>query len=224
MNGKYKTTFFSIIGIIVGIALLIVGIYGFIFGLLEIDQDPSTMEIGRSYDQRPRRAIESIAVDSRGKIHYGLNHGVGRRGSIQVYSNEGVFLYRISFPAGTGMFFFYIDRNDVVRIYPLRHGNILHFYNGEFINSLSPSGILTMNHFIARQEVSEFTDSHGNVYAVRGFNVRMYDIHGDFIRSIRPNSPFLPLQFLPSIAVAIIGITIIAIVGKRFYDFRKDEN
>jgi len=225
---KYREISFFVVGVIIGIILLIIGIHGFIFGLLEMAQNPSAVEIGRSYDQRPRRAIESVAVDSRGRIHYGLNHDVGQGGSIQVYDNEGVFLYRISFPSRTGVFFFYIGGNDVVRIYPLRHRSILYFYDGELINSVRPSGdaghIAAINRFRARQEVNEFTDSYGNVYIVRGSSVRMYDIHGNFIRSIRPSSPFLPLQFLPSLAVAIISIVIVVIACKRFYDFRKDES
>lgn len=212
MKNIRKVILISISSIAVGIVLVISGMFGVLLGIEEIFQDPLSIEIGRFYDQRPRRFIENIAVDSAGNVHYGLSHGAGQGGSVQVYSNEGAFLYRISFPTWTGMFFFYIDAYDVVHVYPVRHRAILSFYNGELVSSrrtVSDSRhVVIIDSFRVHQENSEFIDIYGNVYRVRGSGVRMYDAHGNFLRVIRPTSPIFPQPLSLSLVMIALGLII----------------
>jgi len=96
------------------------GIFFAFFGviaLLVTATNIGTGGVGWRSNPLPMREVNMIAVDSLGNIHCDNSEF----NSIQVYSNEGSFLYRISIPLGRNnprinrsSIIFFIDENDVV--------------------------------------------------------------------------------------------------------------
>ena len=217
---KVLPTVLTVTAAIAGIMLIVFSFPAVSFAYQNMFRNP---RIERSYNQWPIRAVVGISVDSNGNIYYGVDHGFGRASSIQVYSNEGIFLYGISFPTWTGMYFFYVDGDDIVRIFPARDGRTLSFRDGHLISSNQPIDSTERNtiiqHIRRQQARSGFTDTHGNTYTTNPttITVRMYDPNGNFIRNIQPDAPTLPLPFSTSLFIAIAGLAIIVIASIRFF-------
>ena len=207
---------------IIGLALLVIGIVSCVLGFLNL----MSITTGRSYSPRPLYTINGISVDSRGNIHY----GAGWFNSIQVYDNEGNFLYRFSFPvSGSEDFTFYIDNDDIVYVIPRRAGSIFSFKDGNLVNEqriLDAYGNIDWNERTAifddfRSRYSrEYMDNEGNRYVITSITrrVRMYDPEGNFIRRISPNAPILPLPIPIAMPVGALGIAVIVIANKSFFD------
>jgi len=219
-----KAIFLPISSAVVGIIIFIFSLGGISSGFQEIIQRGASIHTGRFYDERPLRGIEAVAVNSRGEIHFSLNQELlSHWGSIQVYNNEGVFLYGFSFPTSTGMLLFHIDEDDVVHVLPVREGKVFSFYEGELIGYRRHANNVERNatttYIMALQDRTEFADKHGNQYTVpssQSRNIRMYDPYGNFLRVIRPNAPTWPLPLFGSLFVGIIGIGLV-IVGATIF-------
>ena len=222
-----RSIILSVLNMVIGVVLFIVSFGGLSLGLREVLVRGSSVRIERLGEPRPLRNIESIAVDSRGNIHFSLNQELlSNEGSVQVYDNEGNFLYGFSFPNWTGMILFYIDNDDVVHVLPVREGRVLSFSDGELIGYrervIGAGENATTNYMRNLQNRTEFADRYGNQYRlsysmtfhndrIYNTNVRMYDTEGNFVREIIPNAPTWPLTLGGSLLMSITGIILTAI-------------
>jgi len=224
---KVKSAILPMIGVVAGVLMVIIGALGIVSAIREILQNLPSVEIGRQYDRRALHSLEGVVVDSRGNIYYGLGLvPLSRAGSIQVHNSEGDFLYNISFPTWTGTFFFYVDSDDVLHVFPVRNDRVLSFRHGELIDSRRHNSNMDRNATINRmryhQQQTEFTDIHGNRYVLSSsVNFRMYDSYGNFIRTIRPDAPMLPLPFLLSLFVSAAGVGITILTIRHFIPIRR---
>jgi len=215
--------------IAIGMMLFAFSFPGLIFGANEIINNFSTSNIELHHTKIPLGSVEAVSVDSSGNIYIGINQrgSIHNSGSVQVYDNNGRFLYRVSFPKWTGMFFFYVDDNDILRVFPARGRNVFSFVEGELISSEPPADRnTTIEHFRYKQQTTQFVDRYGNTYTRTGFsnrNFRMYDTCGYFIRTIRPNAPILPLPFSLSLLMCASGFVFTAVTIKLIFKAKKEE-
>jgi len=222
---KIKKVILPIIGTTLGVAITIIGAWGILSSLQDIFQRMSSIEIGRNYNHRPIYSLEDAVVDSRGNIYYGLNLTLtSRAGSVQVYDNMGRFLYSVSFPTSTGMFFFYVDKDGIVNVFTARGGRKMSFYEGHLvyyrrIESSSQERQAVIDHIRAQQARRGFTDIYGNGYVLEPSNwaVRMYDLCGNFMRIVRQHISASPPFHLIPILVSVLGLTIFATAIKYLF-------
>lgn len=123
----------TIIRVVINIAAifaLMIGFLGFFSAFNSMDNADRIIE--RFDTQFPLHEINGIAVDSKGNLYYGTS----QHSAIQVYDNQGVFLYGFLFPTGgAGYFAFYIDDNDFIHIATSRTNSTYLFQYGELIEA-----------------------------------------------------------------------------------------
>ncbi|MCL2357881.1 MAG: hypothetical protein FWC70_12145 [Defluviitaleaceae bacterium] len=182
----------------VGAVLFFLGVGGYFVTMGNMSAD-----IGRFYNQVPLHAIRGIAVDSQGNAFWGS----GSHSSIQVYNNYGIFLYRFSFPTGSGDWTFYIDSDDVVHVATARGARLLSFKDGILLFESRAENSDMVREFDSRRQ-AKVTDNYGNIYRIRHGVVRMYDEGECFIRTIRPNAPIWPFHPVMMFGIAVVGLLI----------------
>ncbi|MCL2224789.1 MAG: hypothetical protein FWB96_07470 [Defluviitaleaceae bacterium] len=193
----------------IGLLLLIIGFFGFFLTL----NVPVTGRVGRFYDQMHMPRINGMAVDSAGNIFVGAG---GHLGAIQVFDNTGIFLYRFTFPPGGGAYFtFYIDDDDIVHVAVARGSRYMAFKDGYLVGERRPLETGELEEIRRRRRGSR-VDNEGNIYALRGMRVRMYDENRNFIRTISFNTPLRLL--LPNMMgfLFFMGIVIMVVANKSF--------
>jgi len=192
----------------IGVMLIIFGGLGFVLGIIG---GSTPVEPGRFYEQRPLAPITGIFVDSVGNIYYGSS----QHNAIQIFNNQGVFLYGVSFTAGDGGIYFYVDHDDTLHIFSPRGNVVLSFIEGYLVyyrrfDAFAESAALRTR--FRSEQTREFTDAYENRYTTgTGRNVRMYDSNGNFMRTIRPDSPISAPPPIIFFFVAAIGMVIVMI-------------
>jgi hypothetical protein len=190
-----------------GAVILFIGIYGF----FSIAISSATSNVGRFYNELPLLPLNGIAVDSKGNVFFGISE----HNSIQVYDNMGVFLYRFSFPAGGGMFSFYVDYDDFVHVVTARNSRVFSFYGGHLVGERG-SYAEELQEF-GRRRQRDYSDIYGNKYAISFRSVRMYDEYGNFLRRISPNAPIWPFPIFVMWLIALVGFIILIIMNWKWF-------
>jgi hypothetical protein len=180
--------------------------------------------IGYFEKQQPLHGISDIAVDRKGRIYYGN----GMHSSIQVYDNEGRFLYGFSFRTSSKEFLFYIDEQDQVQV---AADSLFTFYNGALIETREykdyDEAIQIQEEYRKRRYKSEYWDTVGNLYkitwgsplVIADKKIKMYDANaGQLIRVIHPNSPIWPFNLFVFILIALASMAALWVLNKEFFD------
>ena len=200
---------------ILAVSALFFGFFGFFFSISDIYKDVAKLD-----KQSPLHEIKGVAVDSQGNLYYGTS----QHSAIQVYNNEGNFIYGFSFPTGgAGYFAFYIDDDDYIHIATARTNCTYIFLYGEliekkeYVNSQESSDTINQYDNISRQS-RIFRDENGNTYTVKYNNkVYMYDDSGNYLRTISPNAPLWPLSVFGFWGIAAIGMATLFVVNRKFF-------
>jgi len=149
------------------------------------------------FKQLPLHEVRRIAVDSKNNIYIGLSWF----SAIQVYDENGQFLYGISFentPKGT--FYFYTDTNDNIHVFS--EGRMIEYrfsHKGlEEQKSIEMKDIEALFDIYERTTKVEYTTDKGDLYKYNAFNKRimLYDTDtDDLIQKIILNVPKWPWTF-----------------------------
>ena len=208
----------------VKISVTFFGIFFVFFGaiaLLITDSSIGTRGVGWRSNPLPMREVNMIAVDSLGNIHYDNSEF----NSIQVYNNEGSFLYRIAIPFGINRssIIFFVDENDVVHATTRNINRIYFFKDGLYIdqrrfeNEEDREAII--DEILNQRRMGHF-DYEGNRYVLSRSNfsstVSMFDQDGNLIRSITPNAPIWPFPFYIGRLFVILGLLMFVVPNIKF--------
>jgi hypothetical protein len=189
-----------------GIALLVLILLGFFIST----RNNFSSQIERFDEPKSTHSIYGVAVDSTGKIHFGLTE----YNAIQVYDNTGTFLYGFSFPTDTGVFTFYIDPNNIVHVATARGRKVFSFENGYLVNERMFAHANEFTEIKNNREMVYF-DYNENKYIVRAWWVWMHDRDGNFVRIISPYGSFLPLSAYLMLGLAVLGIIVVIVAANR---------
>ncbi|MDR3288341.1 MAG: hypothetical protein LBT22_02820 [Peptococcaceae bacterium] len=190
------------------------GYFGFFYTAL----NAKPRNVGYFEKQQPLHGINDIVIDRKGHIYYGN----GLHSSIQVYDNEGRFLYGFSFRSSKE-FPFYMDEQDYIHV---AADSLLTFYNGILLETKEykddDEAERMKEEYRQWRYKSEYWDAAGYMYKVellKSKRIKMYDANtGQLIRVIHPDTPIWPLS---PFVVGLIGLASMAALGvlnKEFFD------
>lgn len=140
-------------------ALLLLGCVGWFGGALTLIHKPAWIS---SNTQLPLGDLQSVALDSQGRIYCGL----GFYSRIQVYDNQGRFLRGWWVDAGGGMLRFHVAEGDRLEVEAVRRDRVFTFDpNGHLIESNQETE--TQREVFDRRDQLAAADARGRTFAIR---------------------------------------------------------
>ena len=170
-----------------------------------------------SDEEKPIQGLYNVVVDQKGWIYYTLYEQY----SVQVYSDEGFFQYRIIFPNNTnvssnrpdGYFRWGFDESGKMHMID-NYGRYVVLEGDEilaFENVGEERGGQLFAKYPSLQKTS-YEDQVGNYYRIDGKTIMKYDEQGLLVAEISPSSPWQMPRYVFGV-MATIGMCGIWIFG-----------
>lgn len=167
------------------------------------------------YEQSPTplHGNAGVCVDREGRLYYGAD----QFDTIQVFNDKGEFLYGFSFPTRQGMFAFYLDDNNHVKVVTARGDYLYTFDNGELLafENCEDDAAFSEYQRLARQH--EYFDSAGRRYdTTNRYAVMVFDTETDqLIRVVVPQAPKWPWPVMLYWLIAALGAGVFVLINRK---------
>ena len=175
---------------VIGILCWFLTVFGFLLGITSMMlQHSSTVHI--SHSEKPLRDVETVEVDVNGNLYY----HVQAYGSVQVYDNQGEFLYRVVFPSiatwwldNEGQLHLITGKSPPYSYYVVAEGA---FVVQESLNALTTENMLAaqgLETLEMKLRETQVTDRNGFSYEINPntFDVTVTDENGAVLAEVSP--------------------------------------
>ncbi len=171
----------------------------------------------------PLEDVQDVVVNSRGRVFI----GIGAWSSIQVYDQNGRYLFRFSVEVNGGMFRLTLNDNDCVIIAAARSGNHLVVYSSDGTRvSVRPDIDDTFNQLYHRHSAG-FIDENGRVYRVRSRmlwpRVERIEKNGDVSLVIKNPWYVFPVAGVLHTIISLAALSILDLFVRRRYGRNQTE-